>query len=145
MRIRETQSHAEPVSPLEGLATVVKVTVHERCGNAPKKQFVRDFLVAVAKGDSAAVSGTTTDDLAWNIVGARTVSGKAAVLAELHGERSKGVRELIINTIVTHGYDGVAEGLLTFANRKSVAFCDIYEFRASTNNAPIKAIKTYRI
>jgi len=62
-------------------------------------------------------------------------------------KRSRGSKivELIINTIVTHGYNGVVDGLLKFKGGKTIAFCDICEFRASTNNAPIKTITTYEI
>ncbi|MEH2513451.1 limonene-1,2-epoxide hydrolase [Nitrobacteraceae bacterium AZCC 1564] len=122
---------------------MVKVTVNERCRNAPKKEFVRDFIIAIVKGDASAAANNATDDITWHIVGGRTVTGKQAVLAELQHSRGKEVQELIITTIVTHGYDGVADGLLKYRNGKSVAFCDIYSFRASTNNAPIKAIRSY--
>jgi hypothetical protein len=46
---------------------------------------------------------------------------------------------------VTHGYHGAADGFLKFKNGKTVAFCDVYQFRSSTSNAPIKTITTYAI
>jgi hypothetical protein len=124
---------------------MVKITVHEDCGNAPKKLFLKDFLVAVVRNDSAFVARTTTDDIHWNLIGGQSINGKQNVLSALQRSRSNEVAELIINTIVTHGYNGAVEGLLKFKDGKPVAFCDVYQFRASTNNAPIKAITTYAI
>lgn len=124
---------------------MVTITVHEDCGNAPKKLFLKDFIVAVVGNDSAFVARNTTDDISWNLVGSRCISGKQEVLLELQRSRSNGVVELIINTIVTHGYHGAIDGFLKFKDGKTVAFCDVYQFRASTNNAPIKAITTYAI
>lgn len=124
---------------------MVTITVHEDCGNAPKKLFLKDFIVAVVSNDSAFVIRNTTDDIHWDIVGDQCISGKQRVLTELQRSRSDEVVELIINTIVTHGYNGAVDGFLKFKDGKTVAFCDIYLFRASTNNAPIKAITTYAI
>lgn len=124
---------------------MVTITVHEDCGNAPKKLFLKDFLVAIVSNDRAFVARNTTDDICWNLVGGRCLSGKQDALPELQRSRSDEVAELIITTIVTHGYHGAVDGFLKFKDGKTVAFCDIYQFRASTNNAPIKAITTYAI
>jgi len=124
---------------------MVKVTVYEDCGNAPKKLFLKDFIVAVVDNDDAFLTHNTTDDVRWDIVGNQNVSGKQEVLTELQRSRSSEVVELVVNTIVTHGYNGATEGLLKFKNGKTVAFCDVYQFSASTNNAPIREIKTYAI
>jgi hypothetical protein len=124
---------------------MVTITVHEDCGNAPKKLFVKNFVVAAVSNDSAFVARNTTDDIRWNLVGGQCITGRQDVLAELQRSRSDGVAELIINTVVTHGYNGAADGLLKFNDGKTVAFCDVYQFKASTNNSPIKAITTYAI
>ncbi|HZR40248.1 MAG TPA: hypothetical protein VFB12_09045 [Ktedonobacteraceae bacterium] len=124
---------------------MVTITVHEDCGNAPKKLFLKDFIVATVSNDSAFVARNTTDDIRWDLVGGQCTSGKQDVLTQLQRSRSDEVAELIIHTIVTHGYNGAADGFLKSKDGKMVAFCDIYQFRASTNNAPIKAITTYAI
>lgn len=124
---------------------MVKVHVQEDCGNAPKKLFVRDFIVAMVNNDQAFMTKNATDDIRWNIVGESSLEGKEAVLAGLRQRRNAAVAELTVHTIVTHGYDGVAEGLLTLKDGKKIAFCDVYRFRASTNNAPVKTITTYAV
>jgi hypothetical protein len=106
---------------------------------------LKDFIVAIVKNDGAFLARNTTDDIQWNVIGDQCFGGKRDILTALQQSRSDEIKELIINTIVTHGYDGVADGLLKFNDGRKVAFCDVYQFRASTNNAPIKAITTYAI
>jgi limonene-1,2-epoxide hydrolase len=124
---------------------MVKINVQEDCGNAPKKLFVKDFIVAIVNNDKAFIHSNTTADIQWNMVGGAHIEGKEAVLTELQRLRSDAVVELTIHTIVTHGYNGVAEGSLKFKDGREVAFCDVYRFKASTNNAPVKAITTYAV
>lgn len=124
---------------------MVKINVLEDCGNAPKKQFLKDFIIAVVKNENAFLARNVTKDICWNVVGGRSAQGQQEVLLELQRFRSDKVVELNIYTIVTHGYNGVANGLLKFKGGKTVAFCDVYLFKASTNNAPIKTIDTYAI
>ena len=124
---------------------MASIIVHEDCGNAPKKLFLKNFIAAIVNGDQAFISGTTTDDIAWNFAGGDRITGKQNVLTELQKSRSDNVEELIINTIITHGYNGAVEGLFKYKTGRTVAFCDVYQFRTSTNNAPIKSVTTYAI
>ena len=122
---------------------MAKITVYEDCGNAPKKLFLKNFIVSVVEGDHDFIASNTTDDILWDRIGDERISGKLDVIAELQRLRNNDVTELIVYTIVTHGYFGATNGLLKFKDGKTVAFCDVYQFNASTNNAPIKEIKTY--
>ncbi len=124
---------------------MVKINIQEDCGNAPKKLFLKEFIVSMVTNKSTFVIDNITDDIQWYVVGGQSASGKPDVLSELRQARNNGVIELTINTIVTHGYDGVVDGLLKFQNGKTVAFCDIYRFSSPRNNAPIKTMKTYSI
>lgn len=124
---------------------MVKIHVQEDCGNAPKKMFVRDFIIAAVNADQSFLDKNSTEDMQWSVIGGPHVEGKKSVLAALMQSRGGTVAELIIRTIVTHGYDGVAEGQLKLKDGQKIAFCDVFRFRASTNNAPVKAITTYAI
>lgn len=124
---------------------MASIIVHEDCGNAPKKLFLKNFIVAIVNGDQVFISGNTTDDIAWNFVGGDRIAGKQNVLTELRQSRGDEAEELTINTIITHGYNGAVEGFLKYKTGRTVAFCDVYQFRASTNNAPIKSVTTYAI
>jgi hypothetical protein len=124
---------------------MVKISINADCGNAPKKAFLKDFLVATVNSDWEFVTRTLTDDVYWNLIGNRCLKGKQDVLASFAQLRGEKLTELSIDTIITHGYDGSANGILHFQDGGTIAFCDIYHFRASTNNAPINGITTYTI
>ena len=124
---------------------MVKITVHERCDNAPKKAFLRDFVIAAVNGDAAQIDEKITDDVRWNVLGRCSWEGRQQVLAQLQDFGGSSLSELVINTVVTHGYDGAVDGLLTFTDGGSRSFCHIFTFRSSTNNSPIKAIRTYEV
>src|SRR5690349_21623803 len=124
---------------------MAKIITQEDCGNAPKKLFVKEFIVAMVNNDLEFVGQNVADDIQWNMVGAEIIQGKDTFLKSLRRSRGGAILELTIHTIVTHGYDGVAEGVLKLKDGRMMAFCDVYRFKASTNNAPIKAISTYAI
>ncbi|GEP93261.1 SnoaL-like domain-containing protein [Chitinophaga terrae (ex Kim and Jung 2007)] len=124
---------------------MIKIQVQADCGNAPKKMFVKDFIIAIVNNDQASLEKNATDDIQWTTAGGETIEGKEAVLAALRRFRSDKVAELTIHTIITHGYDGMAEGLLKFKDGRKEAFCDVYRFKASTNHAPVKNIRTYTV
>lgn len=124
---------------------MVKITVKKDCGNAPKILFLKDFNIAVVRNDPAFVRSKLTDDVRWRIVGGKDIEGKEKVLEALGKRRNREITELEIQNIITHGYNGAANGLLKFKGGEVLAFCDIYTFQSPRNNAPVKAIISYLI
>jgi len=59
---------------------MVKITVHEDCGNAPKKLFLRDFVISVVKNDSEHIFHNIIDDVQWNFIGGRRIDGNRMFL-----------------------------------------------------------------
>src|SRR4051812_3535537 len=55
---------------------MVKVNVQPDCGNAPKKIFLRDFMIAFANNDVSFILDSLADDAVWDVVGETTVNGK---------------------------------------------------------------------
>src|SRR5687768_632095 len=60
---------------------MVKVNVQPDCGNAPKKLFIRDFMIAFANSDTPSILDCLADDAVWEMVGERTLNGKSEVEA----------------------------------------------------------------
>ena len=58
---------------------MVKITVGEDCGNAPKKELLRDFNIAFVKGDVDHLLQNITDDIQWTMVGDTLLEGKEQV------------------------------------------------------------------
>ena len=125
---------------------MVKITVTEDCGNAPKKQFVKDFCIALAHANIAVAMDMLADDVHVEIPGYESASGKQAVenLIVADSKRSK-VSELVIDNILSHGDRCAANGLLKFEDGGLVAFCNIYVFNGHGKNAKLKEIIAYSI
>ena len=101
---------------------MLKVICEENCGNAPKKEILRDFNIAFAKCDTEAIIEQVTDTIVWRMVGDKQIEGKeefAKELARMGGEQAL---ELHIEHIITHGNTASANGVLTFANGQRFCF-----------------------
>jgi hypothetical protein len=124
--------------------SMVKITVDEDCGNAPKKLFLKDFNIAFAEKDIDFVADSVSDDISWDIVGDKTVQGKHNFLETLEQATNDHISELIIGKIITHGKEGAVSGMRTLQNGKHHAFCDVYEF-SGAKGTQIKTITSYII
>jgi len=123
----------------------VKITIPFDCGNAPKILSIKDFNVAFAENNNTYIFEKVTSDIVWEIIGVKQIHGKENFASELKRLRSIEVKEFILTTVVTHGFNGAADGIMKFKDGTTVAFCDIYTFASSTNNAKIKKITSYVI
>lgn len=113
------------------------------CGNAPRKQVLKDFNIAFAQGDVEAVLEMVRDDIVWEIVGERRIEGKEAMRTALEAMRETEATELHLHHIITHGNEAAANGVITFTNGLRYAFCDVYVFAGFTKTAKLRAITSY--
>lgn len=123
---------------------MVKITVGEDCGNAPKKLLLKDFNIAFAERDIDLVADSLSDDITWNIVGDKEVQGKVDFVEALEQTNREQVSELTISKIITHGKEAAVSGIRTLENGKHYAFCDVYEF-SGAKGPQIKTITSYII
>lgn len=121
----------------------LKVYCKSDCGNAPRKQVLKSFNIAFASGDVEAVLEAAADDIVWERIGDRTIRGKAAFADALTSYRNQVADELRLHTIITHGNEASANGIIKFSGRKARAFCDVYRFAGFAKTAKIKQITTY--
>lgn len=87
----------------KGANMMLKVICEENCGNAPKKQLLKDFNIAMAKCDIASIIEQVTDNITWRIVGDKQIEGKEEFTKELECIADKSATELHIEHIITHG------------------------------------------
>ena len=123
----------------------MQLTVNEDCGNAPRKLVLRDFNVAWAAGDVAAVADWVTDDVWWNRVGDRVVEGKGELeraVAEMTGDAATRLR---IDNIITHGATAAVNGAVELDSGSRYEFCDVYRFAGHGKNARIAEIASYAV
>ncbi len=122
---------------------MVKVNVQIDCGNAPKKEFIRDFEIALARRDSEAALERLDDAIHWELVGDRTIEGKAAAEKLLETMAEQEVEELTLENVLTHGKVGAANGTIRFSNGDVLGFCDVVTFTSSAKHARIKKLSSY--
>lgn len=124
---------------------MVKVNVQPDCGNAPKKLFLRDFVIAFANNDVSSIRELVTDDAVWEVVGSTSVNGKTEIEALLKKLSDKDLIEMTISTIITHGDAGSVNGKTLSKDGKSQGFCHVGTFNSHGKNAKLKQITSYII
>jgi hypothetical protein len=123
----------------------VKIICAEDCGNAPKKELLRAFNAAFVCNDIGFIAETIVENIQWNFIGSNVVQGKDQVFRMLETLMDKKPTELVISNIITHGYSGSLNGILSLENNISYAFCNIYRFNSSLNKTKIKEITSFVI
>lgn len=126
------------------MKTTVEVTVEENCGNAPKKEFLRDSKIAFAKENLEYVVDQVTDDITWHIVGDKRIEGKENFGKEIEAMSEVKATELVLNYIITHGRSAAVEGTIKLEDDSSYSFCEVYAFRG-LKNPKIKEMTSYVI
>jgi len=120
----------------------MEVEAPEDCANAPRKQLLLDFNIALAEADIEALLEWVDDDITWTLIGQDPVEGKQGFTKALTGSGAE-VARLKISNIITHGPTAAVEGELEMENGFRMAFCDIYRFRGAGSKAKISSITAY--
>ena len=101
---------------------MTKITVRPDCGNAPKKDFLKEINIAFAKGNSDFLLERVTDKIVWNIIGDKKLEGKKKVTEVLEKMKTEKASELILDQILTHGKEGAVSGIMKMKNGKKCIF-----------------------
>lgn len=123
---------------------MTKITVNTDCGNAPKREFLKEFNSAFAKGNVEFLIESVADDVVWEQVGDKRISGKEQFAAALEKMKQEKVAELILEQILSHGKEGAANGVIRMQDGRVYAFSDFYRFN-SAKGAKLKTITSYLI
>ena len=122
---------------------MTKITVKPDCGNAPKKEFIKDLNIAFATGDAGFVIDQVSDDIVWNIHGDKNIQGKDQFTKEMNAMKDYVADEVVLHSIITHGAEAAANGEMKMGG-KIYAFCDVYRF-TSAGSTTIKEMNSYVI
>lgn len=123
----------------------MEITVEESCGNSPRKQFLKEFYVAIAEADIDDVLSRMTDDVRWTIVGETMVEEKQNVERLLERMLAEEYTEITVDNIITHGYTAAANGVMKIEDGDTHAFCEVFTFDGATKTADIEAVDSYVI
>ncbi|OAN64653.1 DNA-binding protein [Balneola sp. EhC07] len=121
---------------------MTKITVKPDCGNAPKKELLKQLNIAFARANSNFLADIVSDDIEWDIMGDQKVSGKEQFTRKLETLKSEKVSELMLDRILTHGKEGAANGIIKMENGNEYAFSDFYEFTGA-KGTKVRSITSY--
>mgnify|MGYP001186285582 CR=1 FL=1 len=115
------------------------------CGNAPKKELLKEFTIAIFQNNKKFCLEWITDDIVWDIIGYQCFKGKNEWLAAFRQTNQLDVQELHIHNIITHGNVASLNGTLILDEGQKIAFCDVYRFSSFGKKAKIKTVTSYVI
>lgn len=105
---------------------------------------MKDFNVALAKGDISFLVENVQDKMSWEVAGNLTAQGKNEYLKATVKHQFWQVKELTVETIITHGPDASVSGQITTVSDTKFSFCDVYRFKGA-GGLTIKSIKSFII
>lgn len=122
----------------------MNVNVSSDCGNAPKKEFLKNLTIAFAKMDIAFLKNSVSHDIIWDKIGCNKIEGIESFSDELDKTPDKKIIELVLDQILTHGREGAVSGTRIFESGKQIAFSDFYSF-SGAKGVKVRLIRSFTI
>nr|WP_254112811.1 hypothetical protein [Bacillus pumilus] len=124
----------------------MKLTIPTGCDNAPRKQIIIDFTVAILTRQNEVINEYADESIIWFQLKDNTkLEGRNALNSTLYKEDREIVSALEIYQVITHGKFASINGVMLLANGLKIDFCDVYIFSSAAKSGKIKDIKSYRI
>ncbi|MEC3736127.1 hypothetical protein P9154_08235 [Bacillus safensis] len=124
----------------------IKLIIPTGCDNAPRKQIVIDFTVAILTRQTEVIKEYADESIIWYRLKDNTkLEGRNALISTLYKEDREIVGNLAIYQVITHGKFASINGVMLLANGLKIDFCDVYIFSSAAKSGKIKEIKSYRI
>ncbi|WP_262249419.1 nuclear transport factor 2 family protein [Parapedobacter soli] len=123
---------------------MTKITIEVDCGNAPKKEFLKNYYIAKANGDIDFVINSISDTINWEVIGNKIITNREEFIGAIQEHTLWKVKELIIDAIITHGNHASVNGRVVTRSNLNFAFCDVYKFKGF-KGSKIKSVQTYLI
>lgn len=113
------------------------------CGNAPRREILRDIVMALATRDADAVAKYLGPDAVWRLAGDRDMTSAHEIASWVASTPAP--TELRFESLVTHGREASASGTLTLASGEVLHFSHVFQFAGATKTAKVKRITSYLI
>ncbi|QRF33399.1 hypothetical protein [Bacillus safensis] len=124
----------------------MKLIIPTGCDNAPRKQLVINFTVAILTRQTEVIKEYADESIIWyQLKNSTKLEGRNALISTLYKEDREIVGNLEIHQVITHGKFASINGVMLLANGLKIDFCDVYIFSSAAKSGKIKVIKSYRI
>ena len=111
-----------------------------------RELLIKKLNDAFANCDTDFLANSVTDEVKWEIVGEKTISGRKEFEHSLEQMRHGGPTEIKVNEVISVKEKSIVEGTVEFSvepgKKKKYAFCDIYIF-SSSDGTKFKELRTY--
>lgn len=123
----------------------MRTIIPESCENAPRKQIMIDFTIAVLTREHDTIEEHAHEDIQWDdLKEQKKTAGLDALLSDLKHEE-KEIDTLEIYQVITHGKFASINGLITLSDSSKIDFCDVYTFSSAAKSGKVKEVKSYTL
>ncbi|KAB8130301.1 hypothetical protein F9U64_14350 [Gracilibacillus oryzae] len=124
----------------------MKLIIPKGCDNAPRKQIVIDFTIAIWKRQNDIIMEYADESIVWfQLKEDRKIEGLSAFISSLEEGNKQNIDCLEIHQVITHGKSASINGVLSLTDGTTINFCDVYLFSNTARSGKVKELKTYKI
>ena len=124
----------------------MKIIIPKGCDNAPRKQIVIDFSVAILKQQNEIIEEYADESIIWyQLKDNKKIESLSSLITILQDEIKNIIECLEVYQVITHGKFASINGLISLANGTKVDFCDVYMFSNTARSGKVMEIKSYRV
>ncbi len=124
----------------------MEIIIPKGCDNAPRKQIVIDFTVAMLKRQNEIIKEYADESIIlYQLKDNKKIGGRCSLITTLKDEDHNIIDYLEIYQVITHGKFASINGVISLANDKKIDFCDVYMFSNAARSGKVKEIKSYRL
>lgn len=121
----------------------MQVVIPATCGNAPRHQIITELMTAIHTKDLSTIRSWFADDASWEIIGVHNLSGLSAIEEWVHTLPQTASLEFL--SVLTHGKEGSADGVITTGRDLETRFSHVLQFASAGKNAKLKRVRSYFI
>ena len=123
----------------------MELIIPKGCDNAPRKQIVIDFTVAILQQQNEIIKEYADESIIWHqLKDNKKIEGQRSLISTLQDDNSI-IDSLEIYQVITHGKFASINGVISLANGTKIDFCDVYVFSNASKSGKVKEIKSYRL
>ena len=127
----------------------MKLIIPKGCDNAPRKQIVIDFTVAILKKQNEIIKEYADESIIWyQLKDNKKIEGKYTFITALQDENENIIDYLEIYQVIADWeirFNRISYDRYSLANNTKIDFCDVFTFSNTAKSGKIKEIKSYRL